>query len=280
MKHEKIQKVSVHGGHSGQFCQHARDSLEAVVQAYIAQGFTWVGITEHMPPAVDAFRYPDEAEAGLSAILLQERFIHYFDEVRRLRDKYAGQITLYCSFETEMYEGALPFIGQLADRCRPDYLVGSVHHVRGIGIDYNAQDFARAAECCGGMEALYCEYFDAQFELLQALAPAVVGHFDLIRKFDPDYRETLALPAVCERINRNLDFIADKGLILDFNLRGYSRSTEPYPSLAILKQAAARDISVVPGDDSHGVASVGLHWDEGLAVLASCGIGTDWKLPA
>ena len=44
-----ISPVSVHGGHSGQFCHHATDSLEEIIELYIAQGFPWVGITEHAP---------------------------------------------------------------------------------------------------------------------------------------------------------------------------------------------------------------------------------------
>ena len=44
-----IQKVSIHGGHSGQYCCHAEDTLEEIVLAYIEHGYTWVGLTEHMP---------------------------------------------------------------------------------------------------------------------------------------------------------------------------------------------------------------------------------------
>jgi hypothetical protein len=51
--------VSVHGGHSGDYCQHARDSLDDVVKAYHDRKFAWVGITEHMPPTRDSFLYPD-----------------------------------------------------------------------------------------------------------------------------------------------------------------------------------------------------------------------------
>jgi histidinol phosphatase-like PHP family hydrolase len=58
-------RVSVHGGHSGEFCTHAVDSLEEVVQAYVQGGFSWVGITEHMPPAADRWVFDDEREAGL-----------------------------------------------------------------------------------------------------------------------------------------------------------------------------------------------------------------------
>ena len=62
--------VSVHGGHSGQFCNHAADTLEAIVQAYIAHGYPWVGITEHMPPVSDDYLYPEEIAAGLDAAIM------------------------------------------------------------------------------------------------------------------------------------------------------------------------------------------------------------------
>jgi hypothetical protein len=42
-------KVSVHGGHSGEFCGHAADTLEQIVERYIELGFEWICLTEHMP---------------------------------------------------------------------------------------------------------------------------------------------------------------------------------------------------------------------------------------
>ena len=75
-----IARVSVHGGHSGQFCLHAKSTLDEVIQAYIAAGYSWVGITEHMPPLNDSVRYPDEAEQGLTAQALQEQFQAYCNQ--------------------------------------------------------------------------------------------------------------------------------------------------------------------------------------------------------
>ena len=77
--------VSVHGGHSGQFCGHARGTLEEMVLAYIDQGYPWVGITEHMPPVTDAFVYPEEKSAGLDAGILKDRFADYMTTCRCLR---------------------------------------------------------------------------------------------------------------------------------------------------------------------------------------------------
>ena len=274
-----IQKVSVHGGHSGQFCHHAKDSLEDVIKAYIDQGFTWVGITEHMAPLSDAFRYPDEAEDQQSAAFLREQFFSYFDECQKLKNKYSDQIEIFSAFETETYEGAQAFVNHLVEELKPDYLVGSVHHVNSICIDYDEGHFRQAVTTTGSLEALYLDYFDAQFEMLQALEPAVVGHFDLIRKFDPDYLHTLKNKKIWQRVKRNLDFIARKNLILDFNLRGFDKASEQYPSMPVLKEALAMGIAVVPGDDSHGVASVGRNYDRGIEILRSLGASTDWPKP-
>src|SRR5690606_6562191 len=84
-------------------------------------------------------------------------------------------------------------------------------------------------------------------------------------------RSTLALPSVAQRVQRNLDFIRDKDLILDFNLRGFHKGEEQYPCREILLEALRLGIAVVPGDDSHGVASVGKHFERGLEVLRELG---------
>ena len=268
----KIEKVSVHGGHSGQFCQHARDDLESIIQAYIAQGFKWVGITEHIPPLADAVRYPDEVEAGLSAAFLQSRFAEYFRLGRELQQKYSDEI--------ETYPGSVEHVHKLIERFQPDYLVGSLHHVDGVGIDYNKEHYDQALVRAGGMEQLYCHYFDAQFAMLNEFCPAVVAHFDLIRIYDPNYLSTLSASSVAEKIDRNLDFIAANNLIIDFNLRGFDKALEQYPSLPILSKALTRKIAIVPGDDSHGVQSVGRNYEQGMAVLTNLNANTQWRKPA
>ncbi len=274
-----IARVSVHGGHSGQFCHHAKDSLDAIVQAYIAAGFAWAGITEHMPPLDDSKRYYDEVDSGIAATALQAQFKRYFTECRRLQAQYAGQIRLFTAFETETYAGSSAFVKQLMAETRPDYIVGSVHHVGGIGIDETPALYAAATRNAGGLEALYCQYFDAQHDMLQDLLPAVVGHFDLIRIFDRDYLNTLKLPSVWARVERNLAFVAQKGLILDFNLRGFDKAAEQYPSMPVLQKALALGTTIVPGDDSHGVNSIGRNYDKGVALLAELGHPCHWAQP-
>ncbi|WP_321531159.1 histidinol-phosphatase [uncultured Desulfuromonas sp.] len=280
MSQQQPRLVSAHGGHSGQFCLHARDTLAEMVEEYARQGFAWVGLTEHMPPTEDAFLYPDEREAGLTANHLQQQFVRYVETARQLQQDYRGRLTLFVGMETEYYPGSVDFAKQLKKEFDLDYLVGSVHHVEGRCFDFSLADYQRAFDEHGGYEPLYCAYFDAQLTMINALQPEVVGHFDLIRLYDPDYPTRLQCPAVEQRMRRNLQRIRELGLILDYNARAlFKGAPEPYVSVPVLHHALQLGIDLLPGDDSHGVDSVGAHLSTVIALLQDAGYHCQWRFP-
>lgn len=273
-------RVSAHGGHSGQFCLHARDTLAQMVEAYATQGFGWVGLSEHMPPPTDDYLYPDEAAAGLHAGDLKRQFANYVRTARGLQREYAPRLKIRVAMEGEFYPGAVAWIRQLQQRYVFDYIVGSVHHVDGCCFDFSPADYATATARLGGIEALYCGYFDAQLAMIEQLRPAVVGHFDLIRLHDPDYARRFMLPEVAARIERNLQRIAELKLILDYNMRALAKgAAEPYVAEPILRRAVQLGIDLLPGDDSHGVASVGNGIDDGIRRLQQAGYHCRWRQP-
>lgn len=272
--------VSVHGGHSAQFCDHAKDTLEDIIQRYITLDFSWVGITEHTPAISTQLLDPGQAELGLTPETLLATFSSYMEECRNLQEKYKGEIQIFAAMEIETYSGYERFVPFLLERFQPDYMVGSVHFVDDISIDYSEKTYSKAVDQLGGIENFYCRYFDLQYEMLHLFHPSVVGHFDLVRIFDTDYKARLQHPEILQRIIRNLELIKEQGLILDLNLRSLTKGAdEPYISRSILERARDMKIEVVPGDDSHGVASVGGHMDRGISLLKELGFSTDWKLP-
>lgn len=272
--------VSVHGGHSGQYCHHATDFLEEIIQLYIAKEFPWVGITEHAPAISAELLYPDQKMAGLTPEFLFNRFGKYMRECRQLQEKYRSEIRIFAAMEIETYSGYEQFVPYLLKTFQPDYIVGSVHFVADRGFDYSKEQYAKTVEAVGGIVPMYCRYFDLQFAMIKHLKPAVVGHFDLIRIFDPGYKERILLPEIMDRIKRNLQLIADLDLIMDFNLRSLLKGAdEPYISRVILEMAIKLGISVVPGDDSHGLSSVGANMEKGITLLTELGGNTNWKQP-
>ena len=275
-----IKLVSVHGGHSGSFCGHAVDALENIVERYVDLGFEWVCLTEHMPAEIARLIAPQEAAQGLDVAALQERFDQYFAEARRLKTLHQDKIDILVGFETDAYTGYEEAVAKLISRHRPDMIVGSVHHVHDLLFDDKLDDYKRAAEISSSIEALYCDYFDKQLELIERFEPAVVGHFDLIRIHDPDYMQRWEDVAVRDRALRNLDRIKELGLILDLNVRALSKgAVEPYISAPLMDYAITEGISISPGDDSHGVASVAANLIDGVEILIARGGKTDWAKP-
>ena len=272
--------VSVHGGHSGEFCCHAEDSLRQVVEEYVNRGFLWVGITEHIPPPSDDFVYPIEEKDGYDSAKLFERFSRYMETVKELQQEFSNDIQLLVGFETETYSGYIEHNKQLINEFKPDYIVGSVHHVNDLDFDSSAAEYEKAKFKAGGLIELYAQYFDLQYELIEQLKPAVIGHFDLIRLFDKNYKETIQHPNIVERIDRNLTLIAKLDLIIEYNLKAWQKGAdEPYVSESILERAIEMGISIVPGDDSHGVKTVGMNLKKGIAILENLGVDTNWKKP-
>jgi len=270
-------RISLHGGHSGQFCNHARDLLEDIVLQYIELGFKRVGITEHIPPVNDDFLYPEEKALHLTAVDLNKRFENYFKTLNHLKKKYSAEIKLFAGMETEAYTGYIPHVKRLISTFQPDYIVGSVHHIHDIYFDYSREDYDKAAAVCGSYEALYETYFDRQHEMIQALKPFVVGHFDLIRIYDQAYAKRLLNPKIQEKVLRNLRLIKSLNLVMDFNLRPLARGEkEPYLTDSVLNAVKEMDIPVVPGDDSHGVNEAGGHVDKAIEILKARGFNTQW----
>ncbi len=276
-----MQMVSVHGGHSGSFCGHAVDTLEEVVERYVELGFEWVCLTEHMPAELTRLIAPDEAAQGFDIDRLQVRFDRYFAEGRRLKGLYRESIDILVGFETDAYTGYQEAVAKLISRHKPDMIVGSVHHVHDLLFDDKREDYKRAAELSGGINELYCDYFDVQLELIERFEPAVVGHFDLIRIYDPDYLQRWEVVKVRDRAIRNLERIKKLGLILDLNVRAMSKGDlEPYISAPLMEFAISEGIPMSPGDDSHGVDSVAANLAEGIEILKSRGGNTQWVKPS
>lgn len=272
--------ISLHGGHSGEFCCHAQDGLADIIARYIQMGFRQVGITEHIPPVHEKFLYPEEIEQGLTMDLMYQRFARYFATVRQLQAEMADRIRIFAGMETEAFTGYLPHVRHLVEKFSPDYLVGSVHHVADICFDYSPQTYEAAVRACGSVKDLYLAYFDRQFEMIDAVRPFVVGHFDLVRIHDPDYAARVLHPDIAAKIDRNLDLIKDLNLVMDLNLRPLAKGEpEPYPTRSILEKIRSRQIPMVPGDDSHGVTQAGAHVDTGIRLLESMGFDIRWPIP-
>lgn len=164
---------------------------------------------------------------------------------------------------------------ELASNPVIDYYIGSVHHVHGIPIDYDAVFYRKAREVAGGTdERLFEDYFDAQFEMLNALKPKVVGHLDLIRLLsaEPD-GDLRGMKRVWEKVVRNLKVIVEQAGLVEINTSALRKGLgEPYPSRSVCEAFLSMGGMLTLSDDSHGIAHVGTNYDKGIQYLESLGV--------
>ena len=261
---------SYHGGHSGQFCRHAKDELQAVIERAIEAGFTHYGLSEHCPRYRREDLYVEEADLDTEALVAT--FGRYVQHAFALRERYADRIQILVGFETERLppEGWAACMQQIRQSAPFEYIVGSVHDVDGRYVDYTPELTASIADDLGGREALHIRYFDAVTDLVETLQPEVVGHLDLVRKFDGP--SASFSPRVFKHIERALEAVRACGGVLDVNCGAHRRGLSPvYPLPEILQRAQAMGVGVTLGDDSHGTTSVGVGLDACLQAIADAG---------
>ena len=160
-------------------------------------------------------------------------FDSYYKEAKRLQQEYADRIHILVGVEIDWIRSSSEeFVNNLFDKYQFDLFIGSVHHVNTIPIDYDKALYKKARETTEGTDAKMFEaYFDAQYQMLKALKPPIVGHFDLVRLQSDDLNGSFQENAgVWQKILRNLDFVARYGGVLELNSAALRKGmSEPYP---------------------------------------------------
>jgi histidinol-phosphatase (PHP family) len=162
---------------------------------------------------------------------------NFYQEAKRLKALYKPQIDLLIGFESEWIRpSSLDIVRNLQSSYDWDVFVGSVHHVHTIPIDFDRAHYESAREKAGGTDIqLFLDYFDAQYDMLQALKPPIIGHFDLIRLLS-DLRnvDMMVYPDLRQKVQRNLEFIISYNGILEINTSALRKGLDdPYPSVSI-----------------------------------------------
>ncbi|KAJ2803048.1 hypothetical protein H4R20_003039, partial [Coemansia guatemalensis] len=262
--------------HSGQFCRHAKGTLEDVVKEAIAKNLLVLGLSEHVPRSRTQDLYPEEAD--LTTDKLHMAFAEYVEEARRLREQYGDQIEILIGAETEyITDDSLKEMEQLRKRYELDYLVGSLHHIDGVPLDFSQDMYEQIVENCGGdRNEMFRRYFDSQLTMLRELQPEIVGHFDLVRIFHP-YKQGVNDPLLTKEIrqlaSRNIDYAISYGAIFEVNSRAWKKGLkDAYPQRDLLEEILQKGGRITISDDSHGKEDLCMYYDLLLAYLREMGV--------
>ena len=267
-------RVSLHGGHSGEFCEHATGTLRGILEAAVAGGFSTFGVSEHAPRTEPRFLYETERAKGYSVKRLQREFEAYSEASLRLQEEFRGRLSVLRGFEAEVVPSLNYAETMRAIRSQHDfdYTVGSVHHVGEISIDESAALFRAAVDACGGLEPLLVSYYGLVRDMIEELRPEIVAHLDLPKLHAPAGAD-LATPRVRRAAKEAVDVARNRNCILDLNTASWRKGLgEPYPAPWLVHLATEAGVPFCFGDDSHSAAQVGFGIERARQYLLEHGV--------
>lgn len=238
-----------------------KNTPREMIEAAVAKGFSALGFSVH------AYTHFDT-----SYCIRKEDTARYLDELSALKEEYRRSIRILIGAEVDAYADTPkePF----------DYLIGSAHYVRKNGryFDVDASPEITKETIATAFQGDGDAYAEAYFEALEEVArhkPAIIGHFDLLTKFDET--ETL-IDTASPRYRRAWQKAADTLLLLrvpfEINTGAISRGwrTTPYPSGEILTYLLERGATFLLSGDAHSTEGIGYRFDEAEAYAHRFGV--------
>ncbi len=242
-----------------------KNTAEEVVLAAIDAGMDVLGFSEHSfhaNPTVFGMQSP-------------ERQQEYKQEIYRLKNIYADRIKILCGIEQDSHSGIPTDVY--------DYVIGSVHYINLGGelccVDLSAQTTLNAIRMhCGGDPIAYAKaYFEAVARVESDTQCDIVGHFDLLTKFNErtaifDTSDPRYIKAGLEA----LDALLEKDVIFEVNTGAMARGyrTTPYPAPIFLRRIAEKRGNVTLNADAHRKEYLTYGFDVALQILKASGIGS------
>ena len=245
------------------FCD-GKDSAEEVVLASIAAGMETIGFSGH-----------SGLPFSTTWTMKQEKTKEYQKEILRLKEVYGDRIHILLGIEQDILTGIpdYPY----------DYVIGSVHCVEVDGehfmIDESAEVLANAAKkYYGGDFYKLCKaYYEVVAQVVDKTRCDIVGHFDLVTKFNEggrqfDENDPRYLRAALDA----LDALLEKDVVFEINTgaisRGYRRT--PYPAPMLLRRIAEKGGRVTITADAHAKENLQYAFADAVQLARASGLGS------
>ena len=242
-----------------------KNTPEEVVLAAIEKGFSAIGFSGHGYTPFD-LRYCMKDTQG------------YIKEISELKRKYSDKIEIYCGIE----EDAFSYV----PRENFDYIIGSSHYFNIDGkyypIDSNYDCFKKCLEAFGNDELKLADvYYSTFVSYIAERKPDIVGHFDLITKFDEiDTTRFLNNPEYLKIAKKYLEQAAENDVIFEVNTGAISRGIRktPYLGEELLYILRKKGSKVILSSDSHSVDTLDFYFEEIEKLLRQVGFGYVYEL--
>ncbi len=195
----------------------------------------------------------------------------YISEINRLKEKYKDKIQIYCGIEEDAFDPV--------NRDDFEYILGSSHYFFKDGkyyaIDSNYDVFKKCLDLFDCDTAALAEaYYSTFCEYIARRKPDIVGHFDLITKFDEiDVPRFFNNPEYLKVADKYMKLASQNDVFFEVNTgaisRGYRKS--PYPHENLLRILKETDSRIILSSDTHSTTTIDCFFKETREILRDIG---------
>lgn len=229
-----------------------RDTPRDIVISAIEKGVKTLGFSDHSYTEFDE-RY----------CIQRDKQAEYIRTINELKNEFSDKIKILCATEQDFYSTA-PTSGY-------DYVIGSVHYVlidgEYIPVDETADILKQAADkyFSGDILSLCEAYFENVGKVYEKTKCDIVGHFDLITKFNE--QEQLFDendPRYISAYRKAVDKIITDCKVFEINTGAISRGyrTTPYPSENKRRYIRQKGGKFILSSDSHQKETLCFEFDK------------------
>ena len=240
-------------------CGHAGGAARDYVLAALTRGLSEVAFTDHVPLY---FLPGEDPDPGIA--MTRAELPGYVEEVRALRDEFAGRIDVLLGLEADYAEGHEAALEEILAAHAWDVVLGSVHWVKGDWIDAPNSGARHERE---GTEVLWEEYYRLLAKAAATGLFDVLTHFDLPKKFG--HRRP---PSVAHAESHAVEAARASGVAVEVSSAGLRKAVkEEYPAPPLLARLVTAGVPIVLSSDAHAPAEVGWGRAEIIAAARAAG---------
>ncbi|CAM3428045.1 histidinol-phosphatase [Marinicrinis lubricantis] len=236
-------KFDLHTHHNR--CGHAEGGIREYIESAIEQGLSVIGISDHSP----YFAMPVD-QAFPKIAMAKSQFSAYIEQVLQLKKEYASKIEVLLGVESDYFPDELDAYKKAYQNVPFDYIIGSVHSVKGISI-FNRNRWKKLNEEQKIVEKEL--YYDLIEQSARSGMFDILGHIDAMKGFYPEFT---SIPT--DRVDTALKVIAQCDVAIEINTSGKTKDCGGwYPSDEVLEKALHYGVKVTFGSDAHIPERVG-----------------------
>ena len=231
-----------------EFSCDSEAKMERCAEEALSKGITTLCFTDHVDLNPNDYGYnyyaPDR----------------YFENYRKVRDKYAGRVKLLAGIEfgePHLYADKLKELSIYPY----DYIIGSIHWIgdmfpcQKVRQQYSAKEF-------------YMLYWEEVLKTVKQGGFDALGHIDFPKRYygEINYEEA--------KLREIFKYLLDKDMVVEINTsslrKGHSETMPGDELLALYKDCGGRYVTI--GSDAHEVPDVGADGDSARELLCKYGL--------